>query len=139
MAQKDLGHLISELRKNANMTQQDLAGKINITDKAVSKWERGLSSPDISTIPKLAEVFGIKSEVLLNVKLMEEAIKKVMYEYVKVEMEQSGIIRKVKCTRHREIINEYASNGYRYAGFVPTKFDEGGIMLEMDLVFEKIE
>ncbi|RGD75418.1 XRE family transcriptional regulator [Anaerofustis stercorihominis] len=39
----EMGRLISSLRKEKNMTQQELADKLNITDKAVSKWERGVS------------------------------------------------------------------------------------------------
>lgn len=41
--EQSFGSLIAELRKKQNMTQQDLANKLNITDKAVSKWERGVS------------------------------------------------------------------------------------------------
>ena len=46
----NLGTKIAKLRKEQNMTQQELANKLNITDKAVSKWERGLSYPDITSI-----------------------------------------------------------------------------------------
>ena len=42
----NLGTKIAKLRKEQNMTQQELANKLNITDKAVSKWERGLSYPE---------------------------------------------------------------------------------------------
>ena len=44
-----IGKFICEKRKNLNMTQSELASKLHITDKAVSKWERGLSLPDISS------------------------------------------------------------------------------------------
>ena len=139
MAQKDLGILISELRKKANMTQQDLADRIHITDKAISKWERGLASPDVETFPKLAELFGVSSEELLNAKLKKEDTKRIMYEYeyVNIELEKHGIIRRVESTHHQEIINKYAKNGYRHVGFMPTKIDESGIIIEMDLIFEK--
>lgn len=42
-----MGSTISNLRKEKNMTQAELANKLNVTDKAVSKWERGISYPDI--------------------------------------------------------------------------------------------
>lgn len=71
MAAKTMGEIISRLRKEKEMTQAELAAKLNITDKAVSKWERDLSCPDISTIPKLAEILGISVEELLNVKSRE--------------------------------------------------------------------
>ena len=50
------------------MTQLELAEKMGVTDKAVSKWERDLSCPDISSIPKLAEIFGISVDELMQVK-----------------------------------------------------------------------
>lgn len=64
---KTMGELIAERRKEKGMTQKDLADKLNITDKAVSKWERNLACPDINTIPKLAELLGVSVEELLNV------------------------------------------------------------------------
>ena len=66
MANKTLGEMISSLRKEKNMTQSDLAEKMNVTDKAVSKWERNLSCPDISSIPKLSEILDVSVEKLLN-------------------------------------------------------------------------
>lgn len=62
-----MGEKIAELRKAKNMTQKDLAEQMNVTDKAVSKWERNLSCPDINSIPRLAEVLGISVEELLQV------------------------------------------------------------------------
>ena len=47
---ENVGTLISRLRKEKGMTQQELADKLQLTDKAVSKWERGLACPDISII-----------------------------------------------------------------------------------------
>ena len=58
---------IAELRKAKGMTQKDLAEQMNVTDKAVSKWERNLACPDINSLPKLAEVLGISVEELLQV------------------------------------------------------------------------
>lgn len=64
---RTMGDLIAERRKEKGMTQKDLADRLNITDKAVSKWERNLACPDISTIPKLAETLGLSVDELLNV------------------------------------------------------------------------
>ncbi len=61
-----LGQKIAQLRKEKNMTQLELAQKLNITDKAVSKWERDLSCPDINTFPKLAKIFEVSIEELLS-------------------------------------------------------------------------
>lgn len=66
MSNKSMGEKISSLRKQQGMTQSDLAEKMNVTDKAVSKWERDLSCPDVNSIQKLAEVLGTTVEELLN-------------------------------------------------------------------------
>lgn len=61
-----MGQFISELRKSHQMTQKELAAKLNITDKSVSKWERGLSCPDISLLSPLSDILGITTNELLN-------------------------------------------------------------------------
>ena len=70
---KPLGTMIAELRKQHGMTQLELAEKMGVTDKAVSKWERDLSCPDINSIPNLAEVLGVSVEELMQVKKEAEA------------------------------------------------------------------
>lgn len=59
MDAKKLGQFIALLRKEQNMTQADLAKKLQVTDKAVSKWERGLGLPDINSIEPLADALGV--------------------------------------------------------------------------------
>ena len=54
------------------MTQKDLAARLHITDKAVSKWERGLSYPDVTLLEPLAEVFGLGIEELMACKESRE-------------------------------------------------------------------
>ena len=68
---KSIGETIATLRKEKGMTQNQLAEKMNVTDKAVSKWERDLSCPDINTISKLADVLGVSVEELLKAKKSE--------------------------------------------------------------------
>lgn len=68
MSNRSIGEMICSLRKEKGMTQNDLAEIMNVTDKAVSKWERNLSCPDINSIPKLAEALGVSSDELLNAK-----------------------------------------------------------------------
>lgn len=65
---KTFGAMIAQLRKDNNMTQAELSEKMGVTDKAVSKWERDLSFPDVSSIPKLAEIFGVSVDTLMQVK-----------------------------------------------------------------------
>jgi len=56
---KKFGAFIAAVRKEQNMTQLELAGKLQVTDKAVSKWERGLGFPDINTLEPLADALGV--------------------------------------------------------------------------------
>ena len=65
---KTLGAMIAELRKQHGMTQLELAEKMGVTDKAVSKWERDLSCPDINSLPNLAEILGVSVEELMQIK-----------------------------------------------------------------------
>ena len=65
MDQQTMGARIAALRKDKGMTQLELARQMNVTDKAVSKWERDKAAPDIHSIPKLAELLGITANELL--------------------------------------------------------------------------
>ncbi len=68
MKKQTLGVMIASIRKERGMTQLDLAEKMGVTDKAVSKWERDLSCPDINSIPQLAEILGVSVDELMQVK-----------------------------------------------------------------------
>ena len=72
MNKKNFSDIIVELRKEKGLTQQELANKLNITDKAVSKWERGLSYPDITSISKLAKTLDVESSYLIDLCKKEE-------------------------------------------------------------------
>ena len=79
---KTLGTMIAELRKAKGMTQLELAEKMNITDKAVSKWERDLSCPDINSLPALAEILEVTVDELMQVKTTAETPKKSVAEII---------------------------------------------------------
>lgn len=66
MNNQETGRFIRQLRMSKNMTQKELAEKLFITDKAISKWERGLGCPDISLLPLLADSLGVQIEDILN-------------------------------------------------------------------------
>ena len=68
MTKQTFGATISSLRKEKGMTQLELARQMGVTDKAVSKWERNLSFPDVASLPKLAEVLGTSVDELLEVR-----------------------------------------------------------------------
>ena len=72
MEQKTFGLMVTELRKAKGMTQAELAEKMGITDKAVSKWERDLSYPDVTSIPRLAEILGVSVDELLTFQKVEK-------------------------------------------------------------------
>ena len=74
---KSIGETIANLRKQKGMTQSELAEKMNVTDKAVSKWERDLSCPDINTISKLADVLDVSVEELLKTKKQDYSNNKI--------------------------------------------------------------
>ena len=66
MDQIKIGRFIAECRKKANLTQMQLAEKLGITDKAISKWERGVAMPDTSIMLELCDILGISVNELLN-------------------------------------------------------------------------
>ena len=66
MDQIKIGRFIAERRKKASLTQMQLAEKLGITDKAISKWERGVAMPDTSIMLKLCDILGISVNELLS-------------------------------------------------------------------------
>lgn len=80
MANEDfskMSQFISELRKEKKLTQKELAEQLGVTDKAVSKWERGLGCPDISLLSKLSRILGVTTSELLNGEKAEPSIPEV--------------------------------------------------------------
>lgn len=65
MQNSKVGTIIRTLRQERNMTQQQLADKMNISDKTVSKWERGVGCPDISLLSELSDILGVDTQKLL--------------------------------------------------------------------------
>lgn len=65
---------IARFRKEAGMTQEDLAESVGVTCASVSKWERGLATPDLSVIAELAMLFGVSLDVLIGYTLLDDSI-----------------------------------------------------------------
>ncbi len=63
-----LGKRLQQLRKKENLTQEDVASRLNITPQAVSKWENDVSAPDISLLSEISDMFGISIDELLGKK-----------------------------------------------------------------------
>lgn len=66
---------ITELRLLNNMTQAELAEKLNYSDKTISKWERAESSPDISVLVEIADIFGVTLDYMVHSEGTEEKVK----------------------------------------------------------------
>ncbi len=71
---KDYGNAIRMLRKKNNLTQQALASKLNISGQAVSKWENNSSQPDLETVIKMTEIFGITMNEFTELCQTEEPV-----------------------------------------------------------------
>ena len=66
-----LGRRIKELRKKRNITQQDLAEMLGVSYQAISRWENSITSPDITALPVLANIFNVTVDYLLDVNINE--------------------------------------------------------------------
>lgn len=103
MDNQKFGKFIKELRKKSNMTQKELGEKLNVTDKAVSKWERGLSFPDITMLNTLSDFFEVDVSELLNGEKgikdkanVEVLIKEAIEKYKNIEEKRKNKLNKIK-------------------------------------------
>ena len=94
MDAKKFGTFIATLRKENNMTQVELAQKLQVTDKAISKWERGLGFPDINTIEPLADALSVsvleimRSERIAKTEITQDTASAALtdiFEFVKLQ------------------------------------------------------
>ena len=76
MNQEKTGKFIANLRKEKNMTQQELAEKLNVTDRAISHWENGRRLPDISLLKELGDVFNVTIDEIINGERITEKTQK---------------------------------------------------------------
>lgn len=78
----DIGRNIKKFRKERNMTQEELAEKMNVTRQAVSNWETAKTEPDIDTLTRLAEVFEVSvEEMIYGVKKEESKVKNIIINH----------------------------------------------------------
>ena len=95
MTSKECGNFITELRKENKLTQKELAEKINVSDKAVSRWETGKGYPDVTSLMSLSEYFGVSvNELLAGKRLTTENIKETADENLISVFEQAENNRK---------------------------------------------
>jgi len=86
---------IGQLRREAGLTQLELAEKLNYSDKAVSKWERGESLPDVGTLKEIAETFSVTVDYLLRPDHPSQVEAK--REYTKRQKRNHAIIAAMSC------------------------------------------
>ncbi|MBQ2909823.1 MAG: helix-turn-helix transcriptional regulator [Bacilli bacterium] len=92
MNQIEIGKFIAKLRKENKMTQQELADKLNVTDRAVSKWENGRGVPDISLLQSLSNIFNVSlNELLAGERLEKNYIEKSEENLIKTIKEKNKI------------------------------------------------
>lgn len=96
MEKKTIGTFISALRKASGMTQRQLADKLNVSDKAVSRWERDEAMPDLTLIPIIAEIFGVTSDEILRGQRKIQAEPETKYEVQKSEKQLRYLLRKTE-------------------------------------------
>jgi len=116
------GKKISELRKKNNLTQADLGAKLNVSAQAVSKWENGLSEPDIQSLKNLCIIFNISLDELLDVETQpakpteSESIEKTSNVNTTTTPEQAVKIIYGYCEKCKKPVgpNEYQVTDLRY-------------------------
>lgn len=96
MDTEKIGKFIAKTRKNKNLTQEALANKLSISDRAVSKWERGINLPDASLMLELCNILGITvNELLTGEKLdKEKYVKKAEENLIDLKTKEEKINKK---------------------------------------------
>lgn len=85
MDAKVTGCFIAQLRKELGLTQKELAEKLEVTDKAISRWETGKGLPDTSLLKPLAEIFGVSVGELLSGRPMDDSQIKSQADHIILE------------------------------------------------------
>ena len=139
---KEFGRFIARMRKEKKMTQAELAEKIHVTDKAVSRWERGLGFPDIQTIEPLAQALGISVLELMRSerqeKAKEEAAPEIQYTQKEVAemLQNAGDIsrQQKKQDRNANVIAGFLVIGVAAAAWAAKIVNVGGGLILGGLV-----
>ena len=106
MEKKTIGSFLGALRKASGLTQKQLAEKLNVSDKAVSRWERDECAPDLSLIPVLAEIYGVTSDEILRGQRINPETEPSSGDTVKVERQRRNLLSRAKSIFHiRSLIN----------------------------------
>lgn len=140
MDNKKIGKLIKDLRKQKGLTQQDLGDKVGVGFRSVSKWERGLTLPDITIINEVSKILGISSDELLSGKVNKEHKDKKLPSKFKITFSIIVTLTVILITS----FIYYYNQTYTYSLFCPSDeyYVDGKIVFEKDntmLIINKLE
>ena len=101
MDQVKIGRFIQEKRKEKKLTQSEVAEKLNITDRAISKWENGVCLPDAGTMPELCEILGISINDLfsgekVDMKENEKKLEENLLEMTKLKEQKDKMLLRLE-------------------------------------------
>lgn len=98
MDQQKVGALLRALRKEKNVTQEQLAEALGVSNRSVSRWENGKTLPDFDLLLELAKYYGVGIDEILagerNVKTMDEKAEKTIYQVAEYTSEEKDRLRK---------------------------------------------
>ncbi len=104
----DVGQRISVFRKNAGLTQMELANKLGISYQAVSNWERGISMPDISNLSALAEILSVSVDEIINDKKLTSILNDQEQDIENISLtpeEFNAVSPLLSCEKNRQLIS----------------------------------
>ena len=113
---ENMGQIIKRLRKERNITQEELAEQLNISSQAISKWENGMSMPDISQVVPLANLFGVPTDVLFGVygteheKEVHLLLKEIYEIYDGCKDGEEGKTALIILDKYRDALRAYPNN-----------------------------
>jgi len=113
------GSFIAQLRKEQNMTQKELADKLNVTDKAVSKWETGKGFPDVKLLEPLAQALGISLVELIQCR-RQEAKELTVEEAEQVVSQAIGQSERMTARRYLRLLKWLLIAVFAAAAYYPT-------------------
>ena len=133
------GCFVAEKRKEQNMTQKDLAAKLQVTDKAVSKWERGLGFPDINSLEPLADALGVSIiELMKSERIIENDSNK---EVEKVVNDVMTVVKEDAEEKRKIIVYTLAATTFLLSVLdmlLSFKWDSGTLMLSGSIPYSAI-
>lgn len=114
MDQQKIGSFLKKLRKEKNLTQEQLAEKLNVSGRTVSRWETGSNMPDISLLVELAEFYDVSIPEIIDGERKSETMKKDAKEVAEKMSDYAGAEKEalIKNTRNLSIIGACVLGGY---------------------------